>query len=82
VPRREANLARVGRPGERVVVESEAAHQRERGQTVGLPQDLGHERSGITASRGEQHLHAGAEATDGVGERDLREGATHEARVV
>ena len=82
MPRREADLARVDRRAERVVVEPEAAHQRERGQTVGLLQDLGHERSGITASRGEQHLHAGAEATDGGGERDLREGATHEAQVV
>ena len=82
VPRREPDLARVGGRAERIVVEPEPAHQGERSQPVGLPQDLVNERAGIATPRGEKHLHTGAEAADGVGEGDLLEEAAHEVRVV
>ena len=66
VPRREADLARVGLGRERIVVEPEPSHDGERRQTVGLPQDLPEQRGGIAAARGEQDLHSRAKPADRV----------------
>ena len=75
LPGDEAELASVTRCRERVVVHAEPAHERERGEAIGLRHDLAEERRGIGAARGNEDPHAGTETSDGIGERGPLEGA-------
>src|SRR2546428_606319 len=57
------------------------AHEDQIRQPGRLPADLLHQRDRLAAAGRKQHLHSGAEALDGAGERRLRE-RTHEWPVI
>jgi hypothetical protein len=78
MPGREADLARVGGRRHGIVVEAQPAHEGERREAIGLREDLGDQRAGIAAARGEQHAHAGTQPAHRVRERGLLEAPGHE----